>query len=211
VRLDRNSRTILLVPLGLSALGPERVGLTARGLAALAEPLSALGCEVDLYSGPSLDLREAYEPGRDQFNANTLQAQLLARFPKHPGKVVAVTGYDLFAPGLAWIFGQAQVQGRTAIVSLHRLSEEFYGRRADAPRACLRLVTELGHELGHAFGLGHCETPRCVMRWSATVGEIDAKGTEPCDACTQRLLDLASLVAWRAKRAPAAPLMMTAL
>lgn len=34
---------------------------------------------------------------------------------------------DLFAQGLNFVFGQADVTGRKAVISLYRLRQEFYG------------------------------------------------------------------------------------
>ena len=40
-----------------------------------------------------------------------------------------------------------------------------------------------GHELGHTFGLRHCEDWRCVMTSSHAVERLDVKESEFCPRC----------------------------
>ncbi|MGA2842718.1 MAG: hypothetical protein ABSG18_21645 [Steroidobacteraceae bacterium] len=46
---------------------------------------------------------------------------------------------------------------------------------------------EICHELGHAVGLRHCENPCCVMCFSNSLAEADAKGEELCASCMRRV------------------------
>jgi hypothetical protein len=61
-------------------------------------------------------------------------------------------------------------------LSLHRLREEFYGLPARAELMRERLVKEGVQELGHTFGLRHCDDWRCVMASSHAVERLDVKG-----------------------------------
>jgi archaemetzincin len=45
--------------------------------------------------------------------------------------------------------------GTAAVVSSHRLANEFYGLPKDARRFHERTAKEVVHELGHLFGLVH--------------------------------------------------------
>jgi archaemetzincin len=86
-------------------------------------------------------------------------------------------------PVLTFVFGEAQLDGNCAVVSMARLKEEFYGL---PPREDLlhdRLVKEAAHELGHTFGLRHCGDWRCVMASSHAVERLDIKGAEFCKSC----------------------------
>jgi archaemetzincin len=45
------------------------------------------------------------------------------------------------------------------------------------------LVKEAVHELGHTFGLRHCDDWRCVMTSSHGVERLDVKGAGFCVLC----------------------------
>ncbi|HYU31798.1 MAG TPA: archemetzincin, partial [Thermoanaerobaculia bacterium] len=80
-----------------------------------------------------------------------------------------------------------QLPGRAAVVSLHRLAPELYGLPADEERLVERAEKEAIHELGHTFGLIHCRQPKCVMRSSTYVEEIDLKEGQFCEGCRKAL------------------------
>ncbi len=73
--------------------------------------------------------------------------------------MLALTGRDLFVPVLTFVFGQAQLGGRVAVVSLARLRQEFYGMAPNGEILMERAVKEALHETGHTFGLVHCRGP----------------------------------------------------
>ena len=50
-----------------------------------------------------------------------------------------------------------------------------------------RTIEECIHELGHAFGLGHCDHYDCVMHASSTVDEVDVRGAVFCGHCASAL------------------------
>ena len=115
----------------------------------------------------------------------------LADLPAAPtsGRVLCVIGVDLFAPVLTYVFGEAQLDGRAAVVSIHRLRSELYGLPADDDLLSRRLEKEALHELGHTYGLLHCRLQSCVMHASTYVEEIDLKSAAFCDACARRIRD----------------------
>jgi archaemetzincin len=134
-----------------------------------------------------LDFQRAYDSSRRQHNSTALLAQILQGPNKRAEKKIAIVDVDLFIPVLTFVFGEAQLGGTAAIVSTHRLSNEYYGLAAN-PRVFLqRLEKEIVHEVGHTFGLYHCRYFECVMRSSTYVEEIDLKRAVPCAACAALL------------------------
>ena len=59
-----------------------------------------------------------------------------------------------------------------------------------AARVSLRLQKEAVHELGHTFGLIHCDTAGCVMTRSVNLLEVDAKRVALCELCEARFVEL---------------------
>jgi archaemetzincin len=129
-----------------------------------------------------LNVAAAYDTSRHQNNSTALLAQILDTADVSR-KVIAVVDVDLFIPILTFVFGEAQLGGPAAIVSTHRLHNEFYGLVRDDRLLVQRLEKEVVHELGHTFGLYHCHQFECVMRSSTYVEEIDMKRVEPCTEC----------------------------
>ena len=137
-----------------------------------------------------LDLDLAFDPSRRQYNSTALLIQLLNSYPGSEEKKVALVSVDLYIPVLTFVFGEAQLDGIAAIVSTHRLSNEFYGMRRDDALMVQRLEKEIVHEAGHTFGLYHCRQFECVMRSSTYVEEIDLKRSALCEACSARLVQI---------------------
>lgn len=129
-----------------------------------------------------LDPTPAYDPGRDQYDSTRLLRELKASCQ---GLVVGAAAVDLFIPVLTFVFGEAELGGRAAVFSIHRLREEFYGLPPDHDRLLERAVRELLHEAGHMAGLAHCQDAACVMSPSHSVELVDAKNAEYCPACAR--------------------------
>lgn len=130
-----------------------------------------------------LDLHVYYAPERRQYHATLIIARLLRELPDTRSKIVGITSLDLFVPVLTFVFGQSQLNGPGAVVSTHRLHNEFYGLPADDHLLLTRTVKEVVHELGHAFGLVHCPDYRCVMKASTYVEDVDLKEPIFCSSC----------------------------
>jgi archaemetzincin len=157
-------------------------------LTALATPLSnAFELPVSIEESTYLDPAFAFDSYRNQFNSTSIIAALLDRFPAHSGKIIGITAIDLFVPVLTYVFGEAQLDGRIAVLSIYRLREELYGLDPNPKLEQLRLLKEAIHELGHTFGLIHCHNPECVMHSSTSAEEVDVKGKNFCEECEQTM------------------------
>jgi len=141
------------------------------------------------------DLRSAFDSSRGQYNSTLLLSGLpgsRANTDADAPKQIGLVDVDLFIPVLTFVFGEAQLSGGSAVVSTHRLSNQYYGLPRSHGLLLARLEKELIHELGHTFGMYHCRQFECVMRSSTYVEEIDMKKALPCPDCAARLTDLLS-------------------
>ena len=100
-----------------------------------------------------------------------------------PGKkVLGVVDRDLYTPELNFIFGQARINGKQCIISLDRLREGVSRKWF-----LQRVAKEAVHELGHTFGLRHCQNRMCVMHFSNTLADTDIKTAGFCKKCEKQL------------------------
>lgn len=139
----------------------------------------------------------AWDAGRNQYDSSGLLRGILARTPPDAVRVLGVTAHDIFLPGLGFVFGQAQLGGRAAVISIARLHQEFYGFPPDRLLLLERVRTETVHELGHTFGLVHCRDPSCMMSLSTDVMRVDAKRPQPCRTCAILLHESTDMAAIR--------------
>jgi archaemetzincin len=134
-----------------------------------------------------LDISDYYDPVRRQYNADKLLRVIDGLDFPGSDKTIGLFNVDLFIPILTYIFGQAQLGGRTGIASMYRLSNERYGIAGNGDLLSRRFTKEIIHELGHLFGLIHCHTPGCVMQSSTYVEDIDQKEAHLCAKCSAAL------------------------
>lgn len=132
---------------------------------------------------PWFDPEAAFDASRGQYHSTVLLKQLLDDPQTPADRILGVSGVDLFTPVLTYVFGEAQLSGRAAVVSIHRLRSDLYGLPPDEALLFERLHKEAVHELGHTFGLLHCASAGCVMRASAYVEEIEFKSAAFCAGC----------------------------
>jgi archaemetzincin len=129
----------------------------------------------------------AYSSDRHQYRSTELLQQLTAHKHKDKQTRLGVTAVDLFVPALNFVFGEASRTERVAVFSVARLDPRFFGEPKDDAMLERRAITEALHELGHAFGLGHCAQQECVMWFSNTIAETDRKGSAFCPDCLREL------------------------
>lgn len=180
ISLPRRITAIHLQPVG-DGVTLEMLDRICAALARLFE----VSCHV---RGERLDAGLALDPVRLQYFSTAILQQLV---PLAAGdeeiRLLGITEYDLFVPVLTFVFGEAQLDGRCGLVSLHRLREEFYGMPASEELVEERAVKEVIHELGHTFGLRHCPDWSCAMASTHAVERLDLKEARLCADCTRRL------------------------
>ena len=154
---------------------------------ALAEAFR-LPCEV---LSPALDPEFAYHGERQQYHSSQLIQRMQGRLRTDSWRVLGVTALDLYIPILTFVFGEAQMGGPCAVVSAHRLRQEFYGLPEDRDILQQRLLKEAVHEIGHTLNLSHCDNYACVMAASHAVEWIDLKESALCTSCQARVFDAA--------------------
>ena len=145
------------------------------------------GCSVEII--PEVDnLERAYNSKRRQYLALELLAKLKKSGAAKDEKVLGIVDVDLYAPGLNFVFGQADITSGIALISLCRLRQEFYELPSDNTLFLDRAAKEAVHELGHTFGLGHCKNARCVMHFSNSLADTDLKQPAFCSKCRPKLI-----------------------
>lgn len=110
------------------------------------------------------------------------------RVPENTLKILAVTQLDLYSPIFSHLYGEAQLKGKCALMSLYRLRPEFYDLPPDRDLFLSRCRKEAVHELGHTFGLVHCRDENCIMHPSSTIEDTDTKSDSFCLVC-EKLMD----------------------
>lgn len=166
--------------IGMVALGPVDLPL----LMAIAEHVGRTFRHPVTLLEPAPDPLFAYDERRGQYSSVLVLRSLLERAHPSMARILGITAKDLFIPMLSFVLGQAQLNGRVAVISLARLQQQFYGFPPDPELLRARAVKEAVHEMGHTFGLTHCTDVRCPMSLSNNVQHVDAKGPVLCTACT---------------------------
>jgi len=155
-------------------------------LEALSQPLEEVfGQRTQI--GDSLALPwESWNRHRSQYLASLLLAKLPS-LPRLGDRVLGVVDVDIFARGLNFVFGEADIAGRRVLISLQRFRQEFYGLPHDENLFRERALKEAVHELGHTYRLGHCSDPACVVHFSNSLRDTDFKGWNFCPNCQEEI------------------------
>lgn len=145
--------------------------------------VSIIGANIQAIVGLNTHIRkqrlkpdDAFIATRNQFDASKIIKTLSEEHGGSPLKLGVVQS-DLCIPILTYVYGEAQLGGRAAVISLHRLHGDgldiFYER-----------ATKIGiHEVGHLIGLEHCRGIDCLMRFSKQLEQLDRLPMHFCSTC----------------------------
>ena len=171
-------QNIALIPIG--AMKHDVAGFLALSLPEIMQvPCRILAGEISL--------EPFYSSERKQYHSTEILRQLLPFAVDKEQHILGIVDEDIYIPILTFVFGEAQLKGRCALMSGHRLHQEFYGLPGDESLYLHRCEKEAVHELGHTLGLKHCENFECVMRYSNSIADIDIKRNVFCPLCSEAL------------------------
>lgn len=148
-----NEKTISIVAAHLQVV----LGVNANILPALPEPEDAY-----------LTLRSQYSAGKILRIVESVEG---ARFK------LGVVQCDICTPILKFVFGESQLGGVAAVISLCRLEHK------ELDRMYMRAAKISLHEMAHLLGLGHCRTLGCLMDPSINLEKLDALPLRFCSSC----------------------------
>ncbi|MCX6826093.1 MAG: archaemetzincin [candidate division Zixibacteria bacterium] len=146
------------------------------------------GRSVDILKGMKIP-EEAYNVIRNQHYA-TIILNKLERTKTSPRELVlGACEEDIYLPDEPYIIGYSDTSSGTAIVSLYRIRQEFYGLPEDEMKIYSRLFKQSIHQLAHLMDMTSCRNPRCVNYYSQDMMDIDNKGERFCDICKRQLVE----------------------
>ncbi|MHA1459219.1 MAG: hypothetical protein ACTSQR_06095 [Promethearchaeota archaeon] len=138
---------------------------------------------------PVLD--SEYKPKKRKYNARKIRKRLIVHGrKKNYYRILGVLNIDIFTKQSKYLYGVAYPPNNKsfggALISVFRLNEKFYRRTENVTQFEQRVYKVAIHELGHTFGLKHCEN-LCVMRSSNSLVDADRKPSKFCEECGDRI------------------------
>ena len=137
-------------------------------------------------------LRRRVVAGRSQFDARALLNVAAIRLPADAHSMLVLVNVDLYVlREQQYAFGWSTLHNRLGVVGFSRLDPGVGDGAAPGAGAAARLLRRgLGiavHEVGHMFGLGHCQHFCCVMNGISDLAELDATPLHLCPLCLRKL------------------------
>jgi archaemetzincin len=144
-----------------------------------------------------------YIARRAQYDASEILDWLKPKVPADALSLIGVIDRDIFTERTNYVFGLATFDRRVAVHSLARYHNSFFGGKDDPKQFKVRTVKVLTHELGHTFGLEHCDDKKCDMSYSNSLPELDATDLTFCAKCTAALCKVLGLKPQQIEKAQA--------
>ncbi|XP_074477219.1 archaemetzincin-2 [Sebastes fasciatus] len=173
-------------------------------------------CGLSVKLLPAVTVAETGCSFRVNFSSHNLQIltgdllQFLSnRKPKDAFCIVGITMIDLY-PEDSWnfVFGEASLSMGMGVFSFARYDDNFYSRSYAGElqlkpgdysvfdgyytppitsTLLLRSCKTMTHEIGHMFGIKHCQWLSCVMQGSNHLEESDRRPLDFCPVCLRKL------------------------
>lgn len=187
---------LFMVPLRSEELESQKGKIILLPIGDIAEwVLDALEKELGKKFSSKVERLEAIKVPAETFNRTRSQyssSQILNRLRgsatlERQDKMLGITDVDLYTEGLNFVFGEAELGGQLAVISLTRLHQSFYSLPENRAIFLERAKKEAIHELGHVFGLTHCPDSECVMHFSNSLLDTDRKSASFCSRCRELL------------------------
>lgn len=166
--------TITLLPLDVDE---TPIGEAIEGIE---ESLPGTKCTIVRVDRNAINLSDAFVKRRGQHIADVILSKL--PMPHGDSRIIGIVSVDIYSGNLNFVFGIAELPGKRAVVSTYRL------QLGGVPKELFveRLIKEIVHELGHTFGLRHCDDRRCVMHFSNSISDTDYKSVNLCNGCMEK-------------------------
>ncbi|KAJ0015805.1 hypothetical protein NQD34_014095 [Periophthalmus magnuspinnatus] len=162
------------------------------------------------------ETRCSFRINNSSHNLQILTGDLLtflrSRKPKDAFCIIGITMIDLY-PKDSWnfVFGQASLSSGMGVFSFARYDDNFYRSYAGrlkkqqklkkddysvfdgyyiptiSSTLLLRSSKTMTHEIGHMFGIRHCQWLSCVMQGSNHLEESDRRPLDFCPICLRKL------------------------
>ncbi|MFZ2445006.1 MAG: hypothetical protein WAW37_01490 [Syntrophobacteraceae bacterium] len=156
-----------IIPLGV--VDPMAVSVIAANIQTI------MGLNAAIHA-PLPEPEETYLPLRGQYAATKI-IKSIENMAGGGRFKLGVVQFDICTPILKYVYGESQLGGRAAVISLHRLG-------GGEPKRLYLRAAKIGlHETGHLLGVGHCRAPDCLMVFSSNLERLDRLPLRFCSAC----------------------------